>query len=70
MDFDFDTIITTNYDNLIEQAFQNRNQVIQLICQDSDLAYAQPRKGSPFFYTQLEFSLRNCSSLHIKLYSS
>jgi hypothetical protein len=28
------------------------------------------RKGSPFFYTQLEFSLRNCSSLHIKLYSS
>ncbi|MGZ1165624.1 SIR2 family protein [Lactobacillus delbrueckii subsp. bulgaricus] len=49
MDFDFDTIITTNYDNLIEQAFQNRNQVIQLICQDSDLAYAQPRKGSPFF---------------------
>ncbi|MCD5461900.1 SIR2 family protein [Lactobacillus delbrueckii subsp. bulgaricus] len=44
VDFDLDTIITTNYDNLIEQAFQNRNQVIQPICQDSDLSYAQPGK--------------------------
>lgn len=44
VDFDLDTIITTNYDNLIEQAFQNRNHVIQPICQDSDLAYAQPGK--------------------------
>lgn len=44
VDFDLDTIITTNYDNLIEQAFQNRNHVIQTICQDSDLAYAQPGK--------------------------
>lgn len=44
VDFDLDTIITTNYDNLIEQVFQNRNHVIQPICQDSDLAYAQPGK--------------------------
>lgn len=44
VDFDLNTIITTNYDNLIEQAFQNRNQFIQSICQDSELAYAQPGK--------------------------
>ena len=42
--FKTDTIITTNYDTLIEQAAEDNNEVIEVICKDSDLPYRTGRK--------------------------
>ena len=42
MRFDTDTIITTNYDHLIEQAAENNGEFLYVVGQDSDLPY---RKG-------------------------
>ena len=42
--FNVNTIITTNYDHLIEDAFEKSGQSIQVISKDKDLAYANDGK--------------------------
>lgn len=42
--FDTDTIITTNYDHLIEQAAENNGEFLYVISQDSDLPYKKAGK--------------------------
>ena len=42
--FDADTIITTNYDHLIEQAAENSGKFFYVVSQDSDLPYRKAEK--------------------------
>ena len=42
IDFNTETIITTNYDHLIEQAAEENSQIISVVSKDTDLPY---RKG-------------------------
>ena len=42
IDFNTDTIITTNYDHLIEQAAEDNSQILSVVSKDADLPY---RKG-------------------------
>lgn len=42
--FNVNTIITTNYDHLIEDAFEKSGQSLQVISKDKDLAYANDGK--------------------------
>lgn len=42
--FNTDTIITTNYDNLIEQAAEENGEFVQVISQDVDLPYRKEGK--------------------------
>ena len=44
LDFNTETIITTNYDNLIEQAAENKGIFLQVISQDKDLPYRKAGK--------------------------
>lgn len=44
LQFDVDTIITTNYDHLIEQAAEENGEFLQVISQDSDLPYRKAGK--------------------------
>ena len=44
MKFNTDTIITTNYDHLIERAAENNREFIQVISQDNDLPYRKAGK--------------------------
>ena len=44
MQFDSETIITTNYDHLIEQAAEDNGEFLQVISQDLDLPYRKSGK--------------------------
>lgn len=44
LQFDVDTIITTNYDHLIEQAAEENGEFLQVVSQDSDLPYRKAGK--------------------------
>ena len=44
VNFNVNTIITTNYSNFIEQEMDKRGYIYQTICQDKDLAYASHDK--------------------------
>lgn len=43
--FDADIIITTNYDNLLEQAAENNGEFLHVISQDKDLPYCKAGKS-------------------------
>ena len=44
MQFDAETIITTNYDHLIEQAAEENGEFLQIVSQDMDLPYRKAGK--------------------------
>lgn len=41
IDFNVNTIITTNYTHFLEREMKNRGYIYRVICQDKDLAYAK-----------------------------
>lgn len=44
IEFDTATIITTNYDHLIEQAAEDNSQILSVVSKDTDLSYRQGGK--------------------------
>lgn len=44
IEFDTTTIITTNYDHLIEQAAEDNSQILSVVSKDADLSYRQGGK--------------------------
>lgn len=44
MEFNVDTIITTNYDHLLEQSAEEAHQILHVISQDKDLPYRKAGK--------------------------
>lgn len=42
--FDADTIITTNYDHLLEQAAEESGKILHVVAKDAELPYAKGKK--------------------------